>query len=80
MRMMLEVGLEADELLCFHLSYAPSQLIFSPLADEREAGHSGRRGGVTTAARRWRRYVRVIACVFVLDIVSHLICCLSPHP
>ena len=45
-----------------------------------------------TRGRRWRpkgggdggaavgRYVRVIACLFIFDIVSHIIICLSPHP
>ena len=57
-----------------------SQLIFLPLADEREVGGSGR-SGAAAAARPGQRYVRVIAnCLFIFDIVSHIIICLSPHP
>ena len=56
-----------------------SQLIFSPLADEREVG-GGSRTRATTTARLGQRYVHVIAHLFVSDIVSHLFFCLSPHP
>ena len=57
-----------------------SQLIFLPLADEWEVGGSGR-SGAAAAARPGQRYVRVIAnCLFIFDIVSHIIICLSPHP
>ena len=57
-----------------------SQLIFLPLADKWEVGGSGR-SGAAAAARPGQRYVRVIAnCLFIFDIVSHIIICLSPHP